>query len=176
MSLIRLITLALLIIIFYFVIASESFTSDFQELSTLLKKGSAEGVKLKEDKKEKLEKLLLTVLPDKNFIGEEREWKVVYHDTEKKGDFFQVDLKEKNEKSFDRLMWFHILYKLEKPKFYGSEDFLDKYRGMGMDGVHYFILVGNMEIRAVASADDFKNDTMIKGVLKAFKLKEIENL
>lgn len=175
MKIIRLIQFVFLIITFSFVPHSESVASDSQELSKLLKKGSAEGVKLEKSEKEKLEKLLLTVLPDKNFIGEEREWKVVYHDTEKEGDFFQVDLKEKNENSFDHLMWFHILYKPEKPKFYGSEDFGD-YRGMGMKDVHYFILVGNMEIRAVASAEDFKNDTMIKGVLKAFKLKEIEKL
>ena len=72
-------------------------------------------------------------------------------------------------------MWFHILYKREKPEFYGSEDF-EGYRGMGFEDKHYFILVGNMEIRAVADSEEFQNDKKIKSMLRAFKLKEIERL
>ena len=47
---------------------------------------------------------------------------------------------------------------------------------MGMKDTHYFILVGNMEIRLVADADEFKNDDKIKELLRAFKLEEIEKL
>ena len=154
--------------------AAEPAGSNIEELSKLLKKGSAPNVKLEEKEKEQIETLLVTILPDKKFIGDDKEWKVVYHDTDK-NDFFQVDLKMKGEKSSDRLIWFHILYKQEKPKFYGSEDF-GKYRGMGAEDVHYFILVENVEIRAIAASDEYKDDKKIKGILNAFKFEEIEKL
>lgn len=35
---------------------------------------------------------------------------------------------------------------------------------------------GNVEIRAVANSDEYKNDDAIKGMLSAFKLKDIETL
>lgn len=154
--------------------AVESTGSNLQELSKLLKKGSTPNVKLEHKEKERVETLLVTILPDKTFIGDDKEWKVIYQDMDQ-GDFFQVDLRNKGEKSFGRFIWFHILYKQEKPKFYGSEDF-GKYRGMGMKDVHYFILVGNVEIRAVADSDEYKNDKKIKGILEAFKLNNIETL
>jgi len=47
---------------------------------------------------------------------------------------------------------------------------------MGMKDMHYFILVDNLEIRAVASADEFKKDKRIKDILRAFKLKDIGKL
>jgi len=64
------------------------------ELSRLLKKGSAPNVKLSGTEKKKLEELLRIILPDKAFIGKGREWNVVYHDMDK-GDFFSVDLKKR---------------------------------------------------------------------------------
>ena len=51
-----------------------------------------------------------------------------------------------------------------------------EYRGIGMEDVHYFIMVGNLEIRAVAASDEYKKDGKLKGILTAFKLKEIEKL
>ena len=154
--------------------AAEMREAQLQQLSQLLKKGPAPNVRLSETQKKKAEQLLKLVLPDKNHIGEKKEWKVIYHDTDQ-GDFFQADLKKKGDTSFDKFMWFHILYKQETPKFYGSEDFWG-YRGMGMKDVHYFILAGNLEIRAVAVSDEYKNDKAIKDMLRAFKLKDIENL
>jgi|LGVF01.1.fsa_nt_gb hypothetical protein len=154
--------------------AAETREAKLAQLSHLMRKGSAPVVKLSKADKQKLEELLPIILPGKDHIGKDRQWKVVYHDMDK-GDFFQVDLKRKDDKSFDRLIWFHILYKQEKPKFYGSEDF-EGYRGMGMKDAHYFIFVGNLEIRAVAASDEFENDKKIKDILRAFKLKDIENL
>ncbi len=153
--------------------AAGSGNTSLRQLSRLLKKGATPNVKLEKKEKAQIEKLLVSILPDKKYIGD-KEWKVVYHDMNK-GDFFQVDLKKKGDKSFARLIWFHILYKQEKPKFYGSENF-GKYRGMGMKNRHYFILVGKVEIRAVAASDEYKNDKKIKSILKAFKLKDIEKL
>lgn len=149
-------------------------TARLEELSKLLREGATEGVTLEENRREHLEQLLLNVLPDHNDIGDDKEWKVVYHDMDE-GDFFQVDLKKKGDTSFDRFVWFHILYKNETPEFYGSEDF-GPYRGMGAEDVHYFILVGNIEIRAIADSDEYKSDEKIKGLLRAFKLKQIEQL
>lgn len=154
--------------------AAEPTGSDLQELSKLLKKGSTPNVRLEEDEKKRAETLLVTILPDQKFIGDDKEWKVGYHDMDQ-GDFLQVDLKKKGEESSDKLIWFHIVYQQEKPKFYGSENF-GKYKGMGAKDVHYFILVGNVEIRAAAASDEYRNDKKIKGILKAFRLRDIEKL
>lgn len=145
-----------------------------ERLSQLLKKGTASGAKLAGDEKAEVEKLLLLVLPDENYIGKDKTWEITYHDLES-GDFFSVDLKKKDDESFDKDMWFHILYRQDKPSFYGRENF-EGYQAMGMKDVHYFILVGNVEIRAVGSSQEYKNDDKIKGMLRAFKLKEIEKL
>ncbi len=164
---------ALSVIITLSVHAEKSVDSNLK-LSQLLRKGSTPNVTLDEKEKELVEHLLATILPDEKYVGDDKEWKIVYHDKDK-GAFFHVDLKKKGERSFDRFIWFHILYKQDKPKSYGNEDF-GKYRGMGMKDVHYFILVGNVEIRAIAASDEYKKDKMIKGILKAFKLKDIEKL
>ncbi len=154
--------------------AEELNEESLSRLSHLLKKGGTAGVQLPSNEKKEIERLLVCILPDKDYIGENKEWAISYHDMEE-GDFFQVDLKNKGDESFNKDMWFHILYIQEKPSFYGNEDF-EGYRGMGMKDVHYFILVGNVEIRAVASSQEYKNDNKIKEMLKAFKLKKIENL
>ena len=148
-------------------------TRPLDELSSLLKKSSLPGT-LKDAEKGRLVELMHLILPDANHIGADREWKVTYHDLPD-SDFFQVDLRKKGDRSFDSFMWFHILYLSKKPEFYGCEDF-EGYSGMGMENVHYFILVGRTEIRAVASSDEFKNDKKIKDMLRAFKLKDIEQL
>lgn len=167
-------TLALFLALSLLAIAEEGDQDSLTRLSKMLKKGSAPNVILSKSEKVELEALLQIILPDEYHIGEEKEWVITYHDMEQ-GDFFEVDLKDKGDESFDRHMWFHILYKQENPSFYGSENF-EGYRGMGMKDVHYFILVGNVEIRAVASSLEYKSDNKIKGILKAFRLEEIEGL
>jgi len=117
---------------------------------------------------------LRLILPGEDCVGKDKEWQVTYHDMDE-DDFFQVDLKKKGDTSLDRFAWCHVLYKQEKPDFYGSEDFGD-YRGMGLEDTHYFILVGNVEIRLLASSEEFEDDEKIKDLLRAFKLKEIERL
>ncbi len=169
-----LLVVGLQLILILSVQAAGTREAKLNQLSQLLRKGSAPNVKLSATEKQKLEELLSIVLPDTNYIGEDKEWKVAYYDAGEE-DFFQVDLKKKGDKSFNRFMWFHILYKQKKPEFYGSEDF-GEYRAMGMKGVHYFILVGNLEIRAVADSEEFKKDKRIKDMLRAFKLKDIEKL
>lgn len=154
--------------------AAEPDAAKLKRLSELLNKGTAPQGKLTEEEKEEVTGLLKIVLPEPAYIGEDKEWQVEFHDMDG-NDFFSVNLKKKGDKSFNKYMWFHVLYKMEKPKSYGSEDFGD-YRGMGLENVHYFILVGKLEIRAVASSEEYKNDEKIKGMLKAFKLKSIEKL
>lgn len=144
-----------------------------QEFSAALKKAAQPGG-VSEAEKKLLEDSLSLVLPSQDFIGEDNEWHVGYSDMDD-NDFFQVDLRRKGAKSFDKLIWFHILYKSPTPSFYGSEEF-EGYRGAGAEGMHYFILVGNVEIRAVASADEFKDDEKIKDMLRAFDLAAISKL
>jgi hypothetical protein len=124
--------------------------------------------------KEQLVEGLRLVLPGEDYVGEDKQWQITYHDMEE-DDFFQVDLTKKGDTSFDKFVWCHILYKQEKPEFYGSEEF-EGYEGMGLKDKHYFILVGNMEIRLVADSDEFEDDKKIKDLLRAFKLSEIEKL
>lgn len=152
-------------------VGSPESDTGLEQLSALLKKGGAEGVKLSSNEKEKVEELLGLILPGEDAVDSDKVWKVNYHDGEG-NDFFQVDL---NAEGGERLIWFHILYKQEKPSVYGSEDF-GKYRGMGHEDAHYFILVGNVEIRAVANAESYKDAAKIKETLNMFKLEDVEKL
>jgi hypothetical protein len=81
----------------------------------------------------------------------------------------------------DQAMWFHVIYvpkrqEEEKADYGLEEDSFDGYKGMGMENEHLFIMVGNTEIRAVAEADEYKNDAKIREALRGFKLKLIETL
>ena len=145
---------------------------ELQQLFSLWGKGSAPDVKLEEKEKRKVEKLFTTLLPSDQYIGADKEWEVTYIDSDAE-DIISVKLKEKGGSS--SFIWFHILYKPGLPASYGSEAF-GKYRGMGATDAHYFIKAGNVEIRAVASAEEYKKDEAIKGILNAFKLEDIETL
>lgn len=148
--------------------------SDQQQLITLWGKGAAPGGTLDEKERRQVEDRFAAFLPSEQYIGAGKEWTLKYHDSEEE-DVLSVVLKQKGGTSSDQCMWFHILYKPDGDDSYGYEDFGD-YRGMGAKGVHYFIKVGNVEIRAVADSDEYKNDEAIKGMLNAFKLKDIETL
>jgi len=151
---------------------AEKPKENLKRLSVLLKKGATPEVKLSKDETEEFERLLLEVLPGQDQIGADKQWHVKLHGST---GFFQVDLKKKGDEPNERFMWFHILYFPEGKESYGSEDF-GEYRGMGAKDVHYFILVGNLEIRAVADAEEYRDDEKIKEMLNAFKLKAIEKL
>lgn len=155
---------------------SSASSEALQRLSVLFTKGNTQATMLNEAEKEEIETLLVHILPDERVIGTDKTWQVSYHDLNEPGDFFQVDLIKKGGNSFDDCyMWFHILYQNERDDTYGTENF-EGYRGMGTKDAHYFIMVGNVEIRAVADAEEYKNDTKIKNILRAFPLQAIERL
>lgn len=152
-------------------------TGELAELSALLREGSKPGT-ISEEKKAELEGLMLLVLPPLEGDRAGKEWGVTYHDMEDT-DFFQVDLRDAGEGFGQGDIWFHILYRSdmtpEQRASYGAEDFGED-RGMGMEDVHYFIMVGSMEIRAVAASDEYKDDAKIKGTLRDFDLDAIRKL
>ncbi|MGY8767054.1 MAG: hypothetical protein ACKVH8_01320 [Pirellulales bacterium] len=150
-------------------IKPESVTSEStQKISTLLQ-NRANILKTTDGEIQQIEDHLKLLLPSQEYIGDENEWELISHG-------FLISLRLINKETKRRQMWFHILYKKEKDPAYGVEDFLDNYRGMGSNDVHYFILAGRVEIRAVAVSDEYKDDAKIKGILAAFNLKEIEKL
>ncbi len=151
---------------------AEKPKKNLKRLSVLLKKGATPEVKLSKDETEEFERLLFDILPGQDQIGADKQWHVQLHGSTS---FFQVELRKKGDEPNERFMWFHILYFPEGKESYGSEDFGDC-RGMGAKDAHYFILVGNLEIRAVADAEEYHNDEKIKEMLNAFKLKAIEKL
>lgn len=159
-------------------VRGDGLTEKAAKLSECLRAASQPGEVTQEQKKE-LENLLRFVLPEiKGELAGYR-WDVEYIDSESRNFYFLVNLRPTGGNSWDRDMWFHIFYEPSpdehRVKHYGNEDF-EGYRGMGATDMHFFVLVGHVEIRAVAMSDKFKNDKKIRDVLRAFKLKVIEKL
>ena len=159
-----------------FVSAQAGEGQPLERLSELWKKANADQAVVSDEEKAELEQLLRVVLPDASSMGAGRAWQVTYHDMKGEGsDFFAVKLTDADD-AFNQYFWFHIFYKNTKPSSYGMGEAFGAYPAMRMKDAHCFILVGNVEMRAVASADEYKSDAAIDAMLNAFKLKEIEGL
>lgn len=156
------------------VTAQEGGEQSLERLSELWKKANADQAVVSDEEKAELEQLLRVVLPDEAAFGADKTWQVTYHDMKGEGsDFFAVKLTDADD-AFTQYFWFHIFYKNTKPSSYGTGEAFGAYPAMRMKDAHCFVLVGNVEIRAVASADEYKSDAAIDAMLSAFKLKEIE--
>lgn len=151
----------------------QEMDSELASLSALFQASTAPG-KLDKAVQQEILDGFRALLPAQEVIGPTREWRMQYNDGDDE-DIIFLTLADKDSGPIDKLFWFHILYRAEKPERYGSEDF-GAYRGMGAKGAHYFIQVGRMEIRAVADADEFKDDVKIKEMLRAFRLDDIARL
>lgn len=158
-----------------FTFAQTPQQESLERLSELLKNANAPDATLSDEERKELETLILIVFPDENYIGTDKVWRITYHDEKEGRDFFAVDLTKKEDQR-QKYIWFHILYKTKKPSSFGSGEEFKGYPVMHMKDQHYFVLVGNVEIRAVAHAEEYHNDDKIKEVLSAFKLEEIEKL
>lgn len=143
-----------------------------------LKATAVEGVELSMEKAEELAKVLLLVMPETTGDLEGYKWEVSCNkNADEKDMLFSVELNRKKGEEDEQAMWFHIIYNphltQEERDGYSSEMF-EGYRATIAENQHLWVLVNNMEIRAVAEAEDFKNDAKIQAVIKKFNLKEIE--
>jgi len=158
-----------------------------QKLAALgknLKDAAQEGVELSDEQIAELEELFQLVLPKAEGDLAGYTWEIsCSKGTDDKDVFYGANLYrpkgEAEEAEQEKVMWFHIIYNphmtQEEKDGYGTED-LDGYKGMGAKDEHFFVLVGNTEIRAVADSEDFKSDEKIKGVIRRFALKKIASL
>ncbi|MCP4221218.1 MAG: hypothetical protein GY765_41715 [bacterium] len=155
-------------------------TEKLEMLAKELKTNVKKDVEIPFEKLEEYAKLLLLVLPETTGDLAGYEWDVSCNkNTEDHDMLFAVNLNRKKGEESEQAMWFHIIYNAQMPKQerdeYGTESF-EGYKATVSENAHLWVLVNNMEIRAVADAEDFKNDVKIQAVLKAFKLKDIEKL
>ena len=145
-------------------------------LSDLFKKAWKSGETLSDDENEEFLSLIPTILPGKDYLGDDLEWRLLFKDSnDGDSDLLTVNLAKKGSSPYAREMWFHLTYKSEIPKQYGNAEF-EGFQAMGLPGVHLLVLVGHLEIRAVAAADAYKRQSKIDEVLAAFPLKEIAKL
>ncbi len=150
------------------------------KFGAVLKEKVKVGVEIPDEELTKLAELLRLVLPETTGDLAGFTWDVSCSKNKDENDMlFAVELNRMKGEEKEQAMWFHILYNAELPQNerdeYGTEVF-EGYRATVAENAHIWILVNNMEIRAVADAEDFKNNDKIKAVLKAFKLKDIEAL
>lgn len=145
-----------------------------------LKATAQAGVEVTWEKSEEIAKKLFLVLPKTTGELAGMEWEVSFSkNTDEKDMLFSANLNRKKGEETEQVMWFHILYNphltQEERNDYSTEKF-EGYPATVAENQHLWILVNNMEIRAVADSDDFKNDAKIQAVLKGFALKDIEKL
>ena len=152
-------------------LTSATTTRDIEKLSMLIKKRANSENRLSKNEVSQVEKILLSTFPSRNYIGTDKKWTIKYSHG-RGGPLCGAELIGKDN---EKLMFFHLVYKREWIKRYGKEDF-GKYRGKGYKNKQYFILVGNLEIRAVATSDEYKDESKIKDMLNAFKLSDIAAL
>jgi hypothetical protein len=143
-----------------------------------LKAAAQEGVEVSLEKLEELSKLLELVLPKTTGDLAGMEWDIsCSKNTDEKDMLFAVNLNRKKGEEVEQAMWFHIIYNphltKEERDDYGTETF-EGFKASIAENAHLWVLVNNMEIRAIADAEDFKNDAKIQSVVKKFDLKEIE--
>ncbi len=145
-------------------------------LSELFTKAWEPGVKLPSEEYSEFLKLLPLMLPGKYFLGDDLEWRLLFRDAEDSGnDMVTVNLSKKGSDPYARDMFFQLNYKTNFKEGTGNKDF-EGYHPMALPGVHQMVLIGHLEIRAVAAADFYKSQGRIEDVLKAFPLKKIEKL
>lgn len=150
------------------------------QLATELKAAAQEGVEVPDEKCQLMSDLLKLVLPEITQDLAGCEWDVsCSKNTEDKDILFTVYLNRTMEETKDQPMWFHIIYNphmsAEDRENYGS-DVCNGYKATISENAHLWVLVNNMEIRAIADTEDFKNDEKIKSVVSKFDFKEIEKL
>lgn len=146
------------------------FAAELQETAKV-------GVEITWEKSEELAKTLLLVLPETTGDLAGMEWEISCSKNKDEGDMlFAANLNRKKGEETETGMWFHILYNPHLTKEdrdeYGTEVF-EGFKATVSPNEHLWVLVNNMELRAVAEAEDFKNDAKIKAVLQGFNLKEI---
>lgn len=157
----------------------EARASTRAELAALWRGATEIGETVSEEEHVRLEEAIRSFLPvcEGELAG--FSWDVTYHDFEESIDFFSVELLPEGAGFGESVMWFHLLLHPELDEWmrehFGFEAFGD-YRGMGAENQHYFVLAGSVEVRAVASREDFQNDARIKSVLADFRLDDFASL
>ncbi len=149
-------------------------------LATELKSAAVEGFEISDEKSDELSNLFKMVLPEtiQDLAG--YEWELsCFKNAESKDLLFTVYLNRKIEGRSEQPMWFHIIYNphmsAEDRENYGTDSFAG-YKAIVSENAYIWLLVNNIEIRAIASSDDFKTNERIKSVMNRFLLNEIERL
>ncbi len=150
------------------------------QLAQNLKAAAQEGVEIADEKCEEMAESFKLVLPKTNGDLDGYQWEVsCSKGTQDKDLLFSTTLNRIREETIEGAMWFHIIYNphlsVEDRDNYGSDTF-DDHKAIVSKDAYLWVLINNIEIRAIAEAEDFKNDEKISSVVKKFDLEEIEKL
>lgn len=147
-------------------------------LGQLLRRGAEPG-ELTVDEREEVERLLVPLLPDTEGELEGHSWRVAYDDLPA-GDFVSIDLLRAEEPSdtAPRAMWFHLFWRGEPPAAEKASwtKRLGRWPARGVEDHHLFVRVGGVELRAVAEADEFRDEERLRETVEAFDLDALAGL
>ena len=150
---------------------------DIETFSKILKYCSKRSLEIDQTKLDVIKTKFVEMFPKTEGDLKEYTWDISI--SKAKDDnclFISADLYRNKGEEYERIMWFHIIYnpnltEYEREKY--GDDF-EGYKGSLNEDNHLWILVNNVEIRAIAESDDFMKTQKIKDVLKSFDLKSLE--
>ena len=141
-----------------------------EALSKEMKDYSKEGLEVDQTKLDAIKTKLTDMFPKAEGDFKGYTWDISI--SKSKDDnylFISANFQRKKGEEDERVMWFHILYNPNLTKDerdnYGSDNF-EGYKGSLNEDNHFWILVNNVEIRAIAESEDFKKDTKNKRCIK----------
>ncbi|HEV8632235.1 MAG TPA: hypothetical protein VGV61_18115 [Thermoanaerobaculia bacterium] len=151
-------------------------TDPASRLSRLLREGALPG-ELTVAERGEAERLLLPVLPKLDGALAGYRWRVAYDDLPD-GDFMSVDLMQGEGEAAPRAMWFHLFWRGALPAAEQGAYLLrlGPWPARGIEGHHLFVRLGDVELRAVAEAPEFRDAQRIREVLGRFDLAALARL
>jgi len=151
-----------------------------EKLSLKLKESAKVGVEVEDTTLNEIVAQLKPMFPSTENELEGYKWDIsAYKNKDDSDVFISADLSKEMDGEEVRAMWFHILYdpslSQDERENYGTETF-EGYKASIAEDAHVWVLVNNVEIRAVADSEEFSKTDKIKSVVKSFNLKELEKL
>jgi len=151
-------------------------TTPVSRLSELLRRGAQPG-ELTLAERAEVERLVTGLLPKLAGPLAGYEWRVAYDDLPV-GDFVSVDLLQGSGEAAPRAIWFHLVWRgaltAAEREAWGAQ--LGRFPARGVPGHHLFVRAGGVELRAVAEAPAFRDDSRLRDLVGRFDLDALARL
>jgi hypothetical protein len=145
-------------------------------LSQLLRRGAQPG-ELTVRERGEVERLVRRLLPPLSGPLQGHRWRVAYDDLPA-ADFVSIDLMKGPGEEAPRAFWCHLFWRGDRA-LPASDAWALRVRdwpARGVEGHHLFVRLGNVELRAVADAPDYREPRRLRSVLERFDLAALARL